>query len=105
MEERLNNLLLCSRTVDKVFAGATHDDLAGYGDLREALVVHGGFGLVGIIEYDGDASFRDTGLSAFVDEILLWWEASSQLRFGNVIGALEMEDGLGDSEHAWWSCW
>lgn len=71
LEERLYDLLLRSRTVDEVFAGATHDDLAGDGDLGEALVVHGGFGLVGIVEYDGDASFRDTGLSALVDEVLM----------------------------------
>lgn len=45
-------------------------DLSGYADLGVFFKADGGFAGVFVVKDDGDAGLGDTGLSAFVDQIL-----------------------------------
>lgn len=67
--------------VDQIFGSAAEDDLPGDADGGIFLEADGGFLLVSVVEDDGDTSFRDSGLTAFVDEIL-WSQRTSESENG-----------------------
>ncbi len=71
LEEVLHGLLLCAVPIDKVFAGSAEYDLAGDADLGVFFEADGRLLLVFVVEDDGDAGFRYSGLPTLVDEILL----------------------------------
>jgi hypothetical protein len=70
LEEVLYALLLCSVSINEVFARSAQHDLPGHRNLRMLFESNGALRLVAVIEDDCDAGFGDTGLSALVDEIL-----------------------------------
>jgi hypothetical protein len=70
LEEVLYALLLCSVPIDEVFARSAQHDLSGYRYLGMFLKADRALRFVAVVEYDCNARFGDTGLSALVDEIL-----------------------------------
>lgn len=70
LEQVLNSGLLGTMSIDEIFACAAHDNLPCDADLSILLEAYRAGLLVGVIEDDGDAGLCDTGLPAFVDEIL-----------------------------------
>jgi hypothetical protein len=70
LEKVLNRLLLSAVTIDEIFGRATKDDLPGNADSGIFLEPDGRPVLVSVVEDDCDTSFRDSSLTALVDQIL-----------------------------------
>ena len=70
LEEILNCLLLRTVAIDEVFACAAEYDLARDGYLTIFFKSNGRLFLIPIVEDNCNASFSDTGLASFIDQVL-----------------------------------
>ena len=91
LEEVLHCLLLSAVTVDEILGRATEDDLPGHTDGGILLEPDGRPVLVSVVEDDRDTSFRNSGLTALVDQILKTQDQSERRNAGQACG----KEGLG----------
>lgn len=71
MEEILDRLLLRTVAIDEVFACAAEYDLARDRYLAIFFESNGRLCLIPIVEDNCNASFSDTGLASFIDQVLV----------------------------------
>lgn len=71
LEEILDRLLLRTVAIDEVFACAAEYDLARDRYLTIFFEPNGRLFLIPIVEDNCNASFSDTGLASFVDQVLV----------------------------------